>query len=76
MMTEKEGEKEAKAKAGKDKGSKGKSGKGKVGKESLPTMKTWVTVNGDTFEGALSSTTRSKIEWDFAVKGQRKVRAE
>ena len=48
-----------------------KSGKDKLGKKSQPTMKVWVTINGDTFEGALSMKTASDIEWDHPIQGKR-----
>ena len=48
-----------------------KSGKDKLAKKSSPTMKVWVTINGDTFEGALSTTWASDLEWDYPIRGKR-----
>jgi hypothetical protein len=55
----------SKEKASKDKES--------MGKESASTMTTWLKVNGNTFEGAVSPGEKSEI--DFSVKGRKRCRA-
>jgi hypothetical protein len=54
----------SKEKASKDKES--------MGKESASTMTTWLKVDGNTFEGAVSPGEKSEI--DFSVKGRQNER--
>jgi hypothetical protein len=42
------------------------------GKGSNGTMKAWLKVTGNTFEGALSSGAKSQTQIDFSVKGRKK----
>ena len=44
-----------------------KSGKDKLARKLPPTMKVWVTINDDTFEGALSMNTACDFEWDHPI---------
>ena len=60
----------------KTKPSNNKSGKDKLAKKSQPTMKVWVTVHDDTFEGALTMKTASDIEWDHPIRGKRNRQSE
>jgi enterochelin esterase-like enzyme len=60
-------EKTSKEKESKDKESMGKDS---MGKDSASTMTTWLKVNGNTFEGALSPSEKSEI--DFSVKGRKR----
>ena len=74
-LTIKEQQSEKKQKV-KTKPGNDKSRKNKLAKKSQPTMKVWVTINGDTFEGALSTTWPGDLEWDYPIQGKRNRQSE